>query len=105
MGGEDFSEYSLPDHSIPAVNFHFGAVDPAKIAEYKTGVEKNCQPCIRANSHRFLSRRFEQAIIGMVTAVLDYEEVTPDIESSREPREITSQLLRDPSSCASLRSG
>jgi hippurate hydrolase len=35
MGGEDFSEYSLPDHSIPAVNFHFGAVDPAKIAEYK----------------------------------------------------------------------
>src|SRR5262249_18383445 len=35
MGGEDFSEYSLPDHSIPAVNFDFGAVDPAKIAEYK----------------------------------------------------------------------
>src|SRR6267154_475497 len=35
MGGEDFSEYSLPDHSIPAVDFHIGAVDPAKIAEYK----------------------------------------------------------------------
>ncbi|HEU4771937.1 MAG TPA: amidohydrolase, partial [Candidatus Udaeobacter sp.] len=35
MGGEDFSEYSLPDYSIPAVNFHFGAVDPAKIAKYK----------------------------------------------------------------------
>src|SRR6184192_4209005 len=35
MGGEDFSEYSLSDHSIPAVNFHFGAVEPAKIAEYK----------------------------------------------------------------------
>jgi len=35
MGGEDFSEYSLPDHSIPAVNFHFGAVDPAKIAEFE----------------------------------------------------------------------
>jgi hippurate hydrolase len=35
MGGEDFSEYTLPDHSIPAVNFHFGAVDPAKIAEFK----------------------------------------------------------------------
>jgi amidohydrolase len=32
MGGEDFSEYSLPDHSIPAVNFHFGAV---KMADYK----------------------------------------------------------------------
>ena len=40
MGGEDFSEYSLPDYSIPAVNFHFGAVDPAKIAEHKqTGKE------------------------------------------------------------------
>src|ERR1700682_2530173 len=39
MGGEDFSEYSLPDHSIPAVDFHIGAVDPAKIAESKkTGV-------------------------------------------------------------------
>src|SRR6266576_3937278 len=35
MGGEDFSEYTLPDHSIPAVNFHFGAVEPAKITEYK----------------------------------------------------------------------
>src|SRR6266481_9083635 len=36
MGGEDFSEYSLlPEHSIPAVNFHVGAVDPAKIAESK----------------------------------------------------------------------
>ena len=35
MGGEDFSEYSLPDHSIPAVDFHVGAVDPAKIAQFK----------------------------------------------------------------------
>jgi hippurate hydrolase len=35
MGGEDFSEYSLPNHSIPAVDFHIGAVDPAKIAEFK----------------------------------------------------------------------
>src|SRR6266436_2039733 len=26
MGGEDFSEYSLPDHSIPSVDFHVGAV-------------------------------------------------------------------------------
>src|SRR6476469_7982005 len=38
MGGEDFSEYSLPDHSIPAVDFHVGAVDPAKVADrQKTG--------------------------------------------------------------------
>ena len=39
MGGEDFSEYSLPDHSIPAFMFNVGAVDPAKAAESKkTGV-------------------------------------------------------------------
>src|SRR5207253_8419800 len=35
MGGEDSSEYSLPDHSIPAVDFHVGAVDPVKIADSK----------------------------------------------------------------------
>ena len=35
MGGEDFSEYSLPDHSIPAVDFHVGAVAPEKLAESK----------------------------------------------------------------------
>src|SRR5438309_9135703 len=35
MGGEDFAEYSLPDHSIPAVDFHIGAVDPEKIAQFK----------------------------------------------------------------------
>src|SRR5467141_2140558 len=36
MGGEDFSEFSLlPEHSIPAMDFHVGAVDPAKIAESK----------------------------------------------------------------------
>ena len=71
MGGDDFSEYSLPDYSIPAVYFHFGAVEPAKIAEYKTGREKNCQPCIRASSRSSLSRRFEQALSEWVTAVLE----------------------------------
>src|SRR5207247_10092127 len=35
MGGEDFSDYSLPDHSFPPVDFHIAAVDPAKIAEFK----------------------------------------------------------------------
>src|SRR6266480_3981417 len=39
MGAEDFCEYSLPDHSIPALMFVVGAVDPAKVAESKkTGV-------------------------------------------------------------------
>ena len=35
MGGEDFSEFSLPDHSVPACNFWIGGVDPAKLAESK----------------------------------------------------------------------
>ena len=61
MGGEDFSEYSLPDHSIPAVNFHFGAVDPAKIAELQTERGSTCRPCIRANSHPFPSQQFAPA--------------------------------------------
>src|SRR5207248_10195567 len=34
MGGEDFSEYSLPDHSVLVVDFHIREVEPAKIAEY-----------------------------------------------------------------------
>ncbi len=44
MGGEDFSEYSLADPSIPAVNFHFGAVDPAKMAEYKQRGKRIAKP-------------------------------------------------------------
>ena len=44
MGGDDFSEYSLPDHSIPAVYFHFGAVDPAKIEEFKKAGERIADP-------------------------------------------------------------
>ncbi len=35
MGGEDFSEYTLPDHSIPTVDFHVGAVAPEKVADSK----------------------------------------------------------------------
>jgi hippurate hydrolase len=35
MGGEDFSEFSLSDHSIPGCDFWIGAVDPAKIADSK----------------------------------------------------------------------
>jgi hippurate hydrolase len=36
MGAEDFTEYSLRDHSIPAFMFRFGAIEPAKVAEAKT---------------------------------------------------------------------
>ena len=57
MGAEDFTEYSLPDHSIPAFMFRVGAVDPARVAQAKkTG--NRCPGCTRANSRRCRSRRF-----------------------------------------------
>jgi hippurate hydrolase len=38
MGGDDFSRYSLPDHSIPATYFFVGATDPKVIeTSKKTG--------------------------------------------------------------------
>jgi len=70
MGGDDFSEYSLPDHSIPAVYFHFGAVEAAKIAEYKqTGKEL---PTLHSNKFAPVPEpTIRTAIIGMTAAVLD----------------------------------
>jgi metal-dependent amidase/aminoacylase/carboxypeptidase family protein len=70
MGGEDFSEYSLPDHSIPAVDFHIGAVDPAKIAEYK----KDGKELPSLHSSKFApvpEPTIRTGIIGMTTAVLE----------------------------------
>jgi amidohydrolase len=70
MGGEDFSEYSLPDHSIPACDFHIGAVDPAKITESKkTGV-----PLPSLHSSKFApipEPTIRIGIIGMTSAVLE----------------------------------
>ncbi len=70
MGGEDFSEYSLSDHSIPAVDFHIGAVDPAKVAEsQKTGV-----PLPSLHSSKFApvpEPTIRLAILAMDAAVLD----------------------------------
>jgi amidohydrolase len=70
MGGEDFSEYSLPDHSIPAVDFHVGAVAPEKIAESnKTGV-----PLPSLHSSKFApvpEPTIRTAIIAMTSAVLE----------------------------------
>jgi len=70
MGGEDFSEYSLADHSIPAVDFHIGAVDPAKIAEYK----KEGKELPSLHSSKFApvpEPTIRTGIIGMTTAVLE----------------------------------
>jgi amidohydrolase len=70
MGGEDFSEYSLPDHSIPAVNFHFGAVDPGKIADYKKAGKE--LPSLHSSKFAPVPEpTIRTGVIGMVTAVLE----------------------------------
>src|SRR5436305_7550052 len=70
MGGEDFSEYSLPDHSIPAVNFHFGAVEPAKIAEYRQ--EGKELPTLHSSKFAPVPEpTIRVGIIGMTNAVLE----------------------------------
>ena len=70
MGGEDFSEFSLPDHSIPACDFWIGAVDPAKI----TASEKSGEPLPSLHSPKFApvpEPTIEIGVIGVATAVLD----------------------------------
>ncbi|MEP6604478.1 MAG: amidohydrolase [Spartobacteria bacterium] len=70
MGGEDFSEFSLPDHSIPACDFHLGAVEPAKIAESK----KTGTPLPSLHSNKFApvpEPTIRVGIIGMTSAVLE----------------------------------
>ncbi len=70
MGGEDFCEYSLPDHSIPAFMFNVGAVDPAKVAESK----KTGTPLPSLHSSKFAPMpepTIRTGIIGMTSAVLD----------------------------------
>jgi hippurate hydrolase len=70
MGGEDFSEYSLPDHSIPAVDFHIGAVDPAKIAEYKQAGKE--LPSLHSSKFAPVPEpTIRVGIIGMTSAVLE----------------------------------
>ena len=70
MGGEDFSEYSLPDHSIPAVDFHVGAVAPDKIAESK----KIGTPLPSLHSSKFApvpEPTIRTGIVAMTAAVLE----------------------------------
>src|SRR5437773_7756698 len=72
MGGEDFSEYSLlPDYSIPAVNFHVGAVDPAKIAESE---KHGAPPLPSLHSSKFApvpEPTIRTGMVAMTAAVLD----------------------------------
>jgi amidohydrolase len=70
MGGEDFSEYSLPDHSIPAFMFNVGGVDPAKAAQSK----KDGTPLPSLHSSKFApvpEPTIKTGMVGMVAAVLD----------------------------------
>ena len=70
MGGEDFSEYSLPDHSIPAVDFHLGAVDPEKIAQFKK--EGKELPSLHSSKFAPMPEpTIKLGIIGMTSAVLE----------------------------------
>jgi hippurate hydrolase len=71
MGGEDFSEYSLPDHSIPAFMFNVGAVDPAKVAESK---KSGALPLPSLHSSKFApvpEPTIKTGMVGMTAAVLD----------------------------------
>jgi len=70
MGGEDFSEFSLADHSIPAFMFQVGAVDPAKYADWK----KNGTPLPSLHSSKFLpvpESTIRTGIVGMTAAILE----------------------------------
>src|SRR5437868_8584223 len=70
MGGEDFAEYSLPDHSIPAVDFHIGAVDPEKIAQFKR--EGKELPSLHSSKFAHVPEpTIRVGIIGMTSAVLE----------------------------------
>jgi hippurate hydrolase len=71
MGGEDFSEFSLPDHSIPAVDFHVGAVAPDKIAASK---KAGALPLPSLHSSKFApipEPTIRTGMIAMTSAVLD----------------------------------
>src|SRR5437868_5280771 len=72
MGGEDFSEYSLlPEHSIPAVDFHVGAVDPSKIADSK---KPGASPLPSLHSSKFApvpEPTIRTGMVAMTAAVLD----------------------------------
>jgi amidohydrolase len=70
MGGEDFSEYSLPDHSVPVVNFDVGAVDRGKMAEYKQAGKE--LPSLHSSKFAPVPEpTIRTAVIALITAVLD----------------------------------
>jgi hippurate hydrolase len=70
MGADDFSDFSLSDHSVPACMFHVGAVDPEKAAESK----KTGASLPSLHSGKFLplpEPTLRTAVIGMTSSVID----------------------------------
>ncbi len=70
MAGEDFSQFSLPDYSVPACIFWLGAVDPKKMAEHK----KSGTPLPSLHSSKFAplpEPTIRTGVIAMTSAVLD----------------------------------
>lgn len=71
MGGEDFAEYSLPDHSIPAIDFHVGGVATDKMAASK---KPGGPPLPSLHSSKFApvpEPTIRTGIIAMTSAVLE----------------------------------
>ena len=71
MGGEDFAEFSLPDHSIPAIDVHIGSVTAEKVAESK---KPSAAPLPSLHSSKFApvpETTIRTGIITMTSAVLD----------------------------------
>jgi hypothetical protein len=71
MGGEGFAKFSLPDHSIPAVDFHVGAVAPERIAASK---KPGATPLPSLHSNKFApvpESTIRTGMIAMTNAVLD----------------------------------
>ncbi len=71
MGGEDFAEFSLPDHSIPAVDFHVGAVAPEKIAAAQ---KPGAAPLPSLHSSKFApvpEPTIRTGLVAMTSAVLE----------------------------------
>jgi hippurate hydrolase len=71
MGGEDFSEYSLPDLSVPCFMFNVGAVDPAKVAESKKPGAASLPSLHSSKFAPVPEPTIRTGVIGMTSAVLE----------------------------------
>jgi amidohydrolase len=71
MASEDFCEYSLKDHSIPALMLWIGAVAPEKVAESK---KPGAQPLPSLHSSKFLpvaDATIRTGVVSMTSCALE----------------------------------